>query len=152
MPGPGTWSAGDVLTAADLNAIGTWATYSPVVAQNTAVSATVNYAEYCLINKMCIVNVSLTCTTTGTAGQAITVTLPVAVTSSSNLKTFGSGYVFDSSATDAILTTVVNRSSTDKVYFLTEANTNSDNGLGSNPSLALGNNDQISFSLMYETA
>jgi hypothetical protein len=50
MPGPGTFSSGDVLTAADFNAIVTWTSYSPVVAQNTAVAATVNYAEYCVIN------------------------------------------------------------------------------------------------------
>jgi hypothetical protein len=152
MPGPGTFSAGDVLTAADLNAIGTWTSYSPVVAQNTAVAATVNYAEYCVINKMCIANVNLTCTTSGTSGQAVTVTLPLAITSTAGYKAFGSGFVFDSSATDVILTTVAIQTSTDKVYFLTEAGTSIVNGLGSNPSFALANNDEISFSIMYETA
>jgi len=50
MPGPGTWSAGDVLTADDLNAIGTWQTYVPVLTQNVTRTATVTSASYCQIN------------------------------------------------------------------------------------------------------
>jgi hypothetical protein len=149
MPGPGTWSAGDILTAADLNAIGTFASYTPVLAQSGTRSATVNHAKFCQINKMCIANVSLTCTTTGSADNAITVTLPVSAANSGDVA-FGSGFFYDDSLTDVRLVSV-RRDTGTTVIFYVEESANSF-GLGSSPSLALGNNDVISFSIAYETA
>jgi hypothetical protein len=148
MPGPGTWSAGDILTAADLNAIGAFSSYTPVLAQSGTRSATVDYAEFCQINKVCIANVQLTCTTTGSAGNAITVTLPVAATGGGDIN-FGSGYFFDSSLTDVRLISVTRSTSTTAKFFVEESASTA--GLGSSPSLALGANDVISFSIVYET-
>jgi hypothetical protein len=150
MPGPGTFSAGDILTAADLNAIGAWTTYTPAVVQSTAVTSTVNYASYMLINKLAVVNVDLTCTTSGTGSNLITVSLPVTA-STSNARIVGSGIVFDASGTDVILTSVVQNTTT-TVRFATDATTSSTSGLGANPALTLANSDVISFSIVYETA
>lgn len=151
MAGPGTFSPGDILSAADLNGIGTWASYSPVLAQSGTRTATVDYAEYCQINKFCVANVSLTCTTTGSAGNVITVTLPVNMASAATLRVLGSGMIFDTSGSDVrLLTAIVNTVST--VRFLTEATTDNASGLGANPSLALGSGDVIQFSVAYETA
>jgi hypothetical protein len=139
------------LTADDLNAIGVWESYTPVLDQNGTRTATVNYAQYCVINKVCFVNVDLTCTTTGSAGTAISVTLPVTANASfvSNQSSLGSGVFYDSSATDVRLTNVAINSSTSVAFRADDsANTN----LGSTPSVALGNNDVISFSIMYQAA
>ena len=143
MPGPGTWSAGDVLTAADLNAIGVWDTYTPVLKQSGTRSATVNYARYCVINKLCILNVDLTCTTAGSAGNKITVTMPFGAGSIVS----GSGVFYDASLTDVRLLAVAEQ--TGEFEFFVEESTGF-GGFGSDPSLALAANDIISFSVMYE--
>ena len=140
MPGPGTWSPGDILTAADLNAIGTWASYTPVLTQGVARTATVNYAKYMVINKMCLVNVDLTCTTTGSLAT-ITVSLPVNTGSASD-RYMGSGVFFDSSASNVDLI-VCNRASSSTVELYSDAS----NGV---VNTTLGNNDTISFYLAYE--
>jgi hypothetical protein len=146
MPGPGTWSPGDILTADDLNAIGTWQSYSPILDQGGGRSVTVNYAEYCQINKMCIVNVDLTCTTTGT-GVKFLVSLPVNTANIYTRQTaFGSGFFFDTSANDVILTTVL-RETASTVGFVSDASTSPTSPL----STALGNGDVISFSIVYTT-
>lgn len=147
MPGPGTWSAGDILTAADLNAIGTWTTYTPTLVQNGTRTATVNYASYCQINKMVILNVDLTCTTTGSANNVVTVSLPVTGVINSAR---GSGFFYDSSTTDVILTYAF-LASTTTVGFLSETSTTT-TGFGSSPNVTLGNNDVISFSIVYLAA
>lgn len=146
MPGPGTWSAGDILSASDLNAIGVWTSYTPVLAQNGIRTATVNYAEFCQINKLVFCNVDLTCTATGSAGSGITVTLPITSVGSSS--GYGSGIFYDSSATDVRL--VFAFAGTTTVSF--RANDSTTGLLGVTPSVALGNDDVISFSIVYEAA
>jgi len=145
MPGPGTWSAGDILTAADLNAIGTWTTYTPVLDQAGTRSVTINSAKYCVINKFGVANVDLTCTTAGSAGNKITVTMPFNVNS-----VVGTGFFYDDSLTDVRLLSV-GRDASDTVEFFVEESTNLV-GFGSNPSLALASNDIISFLVMFEVA
>jgi hypothetical protein len=142
MPGPGTWSAGDVLTADDLNAIGTWQTYVPVLTQNVTRTATVTSASYCQINKFCVVNVDLTCTTTGSA-NTISVSLPVNTAANSGAPVLGSGVFFDTSASDYILVTCV-RGTSSTVSFYKDLD-------GGALNTTLGNGDVISFSLTYET-
>lgn len=146
MPGPGTWQPGDVLTADDLNAIGAWTSYTPVLSQNGTRTCTVNYAKYMVINKMCLTNVDLTCTTTGQASTAITVSLPVTAVSSQ--ENAGSGFFFDSSANDvSLLSTVLGTTS---ISFYGESSTTGVFGI--TPNVTLGNSDVISFSIMYEIA
>lgn len=151
MPGPGTWSPGDILTADDLNAIGVWTTYTPTLAQNGTRTATVNYAEYVQINNLCIVNVDLTCTATGSAGNIITVSVPVSIAGGSSIRTLGSGFFFDSSGSDVDLITAV-YNSTSTVRFFDASTTDRNSGYGADPSIALGADDVISFSLAYQVA
>lgn len=150
MPGPGTWSSGDILTAADLNAIGVWTSYTPVVTQNGARTVTVNYAEYSQINKLCFVNLDLELTNAGTTANLVTVSLPVNFSSATAVRTSGSGLLYDSSATDVILLTAVYNSAS-TVRFITETTTDPVSGLGVNPAFALASGDVISLSLVYET-
>jgi hypothetical protein len=146
MPGPGTWSAGDILTASDLNAIGVWTAYTPTLEQDGVRTATINYAEYCQINQLVFCNVDLTCTTTGSAGNAVIVTLPVNGAAANS--GVGSGQFFDSSGTDVRLLTSL--SGTTNVQFFADDSNGS--RLGVSPSVALGNNDVISFSIVYRSA
>jgi hypothetical protein len=144
MPGPGTWQPGDVLTAADLNAIGTWTSYTPTLTQSVARTATVDYAEYAQINKMIATNVSLTCTTTGSLAN-IRVSLPVNfINLAGDLTLVGSGIFFDSSATTTSVLGVV-ASNVSYVEFRADNSTALLN-------TTLGNGDVISFSIVYEAA
>ncbi len=144
MPGPGTWQPGDVLTAADLNAIGTWTSYTPTLTQSVARTATVDYAEYAQINKMIAANVSLTCTTTGSLAN-IRVSLPVNfINQALDLTLVGSGIFFDSSATTTSVLGVV-ASNVSYVEFRADNSTALLN-------TTLGNGDVISFSIVYEAA
>lgn len=147
MPGPGTWSAGDVLTANDLNAIGTWTSYTPTLAQNGNRTCTIEYAKYSVINKLCVVNVALTCTTTGSALNTITVTSPFTLVT--NQESLGSGYFYDSSATDVILVQV-QRSSTNAFSFISDASTSG--SLGFTPNVTLGSGDILSFTASFEVS
>lgn len=136
MTGPGDFSPGDILSADDLNSIGVWESYTPVLNQNGTRTATVNYAKYVLINKLCYVNVDLTCTTTGqSGGNSPTITLPFDNVATSGNLPMGVSIFFDSSAS----TTQVFSASAfqSKVSFPIQNTT-------------LGNNDVLSFSLAYE--
>lgn len=148
MPGPGTWSAGDILTAADLNAVGTWETYTPVVTQNGVRTATVNYASYVQINKLVVLVVDLEVTAAGSAGSAIQVSVPVTAVAGTGR---GCGIFYDASLTDVQLTTTFLAFTTD-VRFLVEASTNQTDGLGNNPSVALASGDILSFYMVYQAA
>jgi hypothetical protein len=151
MAGPGSFSPGDILTAADLNGIGVWDSYTPTLDQNGTRSATINYAEYVVINKLCFANIDLTCTTSGSAANIITVSLPVTANSSTTFRVYGSGSFFDDSANDVVLLTAIHNSTT-TVRFYAEATANRLSGFGADPSLALAANDVISINLVYETA
>jgi hypothetical protein len=142
MTSPGSFLPGDVLTADDLNGIGVWQTYTPVLTQNVARTATINEARYVQINKMCLVNVDLTCTTTGSTND-ITVSLPLTARTSGAATTVGSGVFYDLSATNNVLVTVERFTSTTLV-FIANASTQQ-------LTTALGNGDVISFSIAYET-
>jgi hypothetical protein len=150
MPGPGTWSAGDILTAADLNAIGVWTAYTPTVTQNGTRTVTVNHAEYCQINKLCLVNLDVTLTDAGTTANLVTVTVPVNFSSATTARVSGSGLLYDLSATDVVLLTAVYNSAS-TVRFVTETTTDPVSGLGVNPAFALASGDVLSLSLVYET-
>jgi hypothetical protein len=55
MTALGAFSPGDVLTAADLNAIGTWTSYTPTFTGITVGSATVDF-KYVQVNELVLVN------------------------------------------------------------------------------------------------
>lgn len=148
MPGPGTWSAGDILTADDLNAIGLWTSYTPVLEQSGTRSATVDYAEYVVINKMCIANVKLTCTTSGSSGSRVNVSLPLTAATTAEKTVVGSGYFFIDGNDVQLVSAAID--TTTKLSFFNEASTG--NPWGQSPSTGLLNGNVISFNVMYEVA
>ena len=136
MTSPGSFLPGDILTADDLNGIGVWESYTPVFDQNGVRTTTINYAKYVLINKLCYVNVDLTCTTTGqSGGSSPTITLPFANVATTGNLPAGVGIFFDSSAST---TTLFSVSPFQSKVGLPIQNT------------TVGNNDVVSFSLAYE--
>lgn len=77
MTALGAFSSGDVLTAADLNAIGTWSSWSPTVSVTAGSSTiTVNNAEFTQVNKLVVGRFSATVTAQGTGSGSVDFTLP----------------------------------------------------------------------------
>jgi hypothetical protein len=97
----GSFVAGQVLTAAELNAAGTWQDYTPSWTQSATITKTVNFARYTQFNKIVMGSVKMTATSAGTANNKVLVGLPVAA--SSNQFILGQMTYFDDSATDKYL-------------------------------------------------
>lgn len=81
----GTFTAGQVLTAAELNAAGTWADYTPSWTQSATITKTVNWARYSQFNKLVFVSIKMTASSAGTANNVIKIGLPVAASSNNFL-------------------------------------------------------------------
>jgi hypothetical protein len=91
----GTFVAGQVLTAAELNSAGTWQDYTPTWTQSATITKTVNWARYMQLNDLVIGSVKMTASSAGTANNKILIGLPV--TASSNNAVMGSAQLFQSS-------------------------------------------------------
>ena len=89
----GTFVAGQVLTAAELNTAGAWQDYTPSWTQSATISKTVNWARYTQIGKWVQGSVKMTATSAGTANNKVLVGLPVSA--SSNNFVVGSMVVYD---------------------------------------------------------
>jgi len=94
----GSFVAGQVLTAAELNAAGTWQDYTPSWTQSATITKTVNFARYTQFNKIVMGSVKMTATSAGTANNKVLVGLPVAA--SSNQFALGTMNFYDDSGTD----------------------------------------------------
>lgn len=75
----GTFSSGQVLTAAELNAISTWTSFTPSWTNLTVGNGTVS-AAYNQINKLVLVTVRVTLGTTSVVGDPVRMTLPASLT------------------------------------------------------------------------
>ena len=71
----GTFTTGQVLTAAELNAIGTWTTYTPTWTNVTVGNGTVDF-KYSQLNKIVIIRGRFTMGTTSSISGIIRFTLP----------------------------------------------------------------------------
>jgi hypothetical protein len=89
----GTFVAGQVLTAAELNTAGAWQDYTPSWTQSATISKTVDWARYTQIGKWVQGSVKMTATSAGTANNKVLVGLPVSA--SSNNFVVGSMVVYD---------------------------------------------------------
>lgn len=91
----GTFVDGQVLSAAELNAAGTYTTYTPTWTQSATITKTTNLGQYMQFNKLVVANFSMTATGAGTANNVIIVSLPV--TASANNSLIGQAYLVDAS-------------------------------------------------------
>jgi hypothetical protein len=88
----GTFVAGQVLTAAELNSAGTWQDYTPTWTQSATITKTVDWARYMQLNDLVIGSVKMTASSAGTADNKILIGLPV--TASSNNGIMGHAQLF----------------------------------------------------------
>lgn len=75
----GTFASGQVLTAAELNAAGTWTSFTPSWTNLTAGNGVVS-AAYSQFNKILFVRVKFTWGTTTSCGDPVRMTLPASLT------------------------------------------------------------------------
>lgn len=73
----GTFVAGQVLTAAELNTAGSWSTYTPTWTQSATITKTTNWARYTQLGKWVQGSIKMTASSAGTANNKILVGLPV---------------------------------------------------------------------------
>jgi hypothetical protein len=139
-------TSGQVLTAATLNTIGAaWVDYTPTLTQGVTVTKTISHARYCQIQKTVIVSMFLYATSAGTAGQFVTVGLPIAPKSAGTQ--LGTGFIYDASTN-----VLYNVSPTFSTGTLFDMFYQTGNGFGVSPAITLANTDQLRFNLTYEVA
>lgn len=162
---PKTWVAGDVLTAAQLNAelrdalLGAfplgppdtaWTGYTPTLVQSGAVTKTVTYAKYTRVGRLITVQGLLTCTGPGTAANPVSIGLPVAAAQAANMSC-GVGEIFDASASLVYKGTAIIATTT--TIQLRATTTTVANVLGVDAfTAALASPDVVSFAVAYESA
>jgi hypothetical protein len=73
----GTFVAGQVLTAAELNGAGAWQSYTPSWTQSATITKTVNWARYTQLGKWVQGSIKMTASSAGTANNKMLVGLPV---------------------------------------------------------------------------
>ena len=133
-----------------LSGAGTW---TPQIDQgaSTNISKTVTTAFYVRFGNIVLAWANLALTASGSAGSAVTVTLPVAPSGHNANDSIGGGQVNDSSsATNALVVDVwFNSGST--VYFQA-ASVASAGRWGAVPNVALASGDSIRFHVMYRVA
>jgi hypothetical protein len=116
--------------------------------QNAAVTKTVTYAKYTQINKLCICNVRLEVTGTGTAGFPVIVGLPLTSATSSSVN-IGSVSIYDGSAATMYAGSVRLLTST-TLFFVGDWSGNQ--SFGNIPAIALNAGDQVTFNIGFEVA
>jgi hypothetical protein len=163
---PKTWSSGDVLTAAQMNAelrdallaafplsaaglSAAWTGYTPTLTQSATVTKTVTYAKYQRVGRLVIAQGLLTVTGAGTAANAVAIGLPVTAAASDLI--VGSGNIFDVSANTTHKGVAYLASTT--TLWLLAANTTANTALGVDSFAAgLASPDAVRFQVMYESA
>jgi hypothetical protein len=153
MATPFPFTAGQVLTAAQLNGIGeAWTSYTPVVKGGaTTVTATINYAKYAQVNKIVIVVASVNVTSAGAANGVVTMSLPIAaanIGSTVDIGTCGSFIIKDASA--AYFTGAAQLITTTEVAGSSYASTQ--NMGATQPAFTLANGDGVGMFVVYEVA
>ena len=139
-------TSGQVLTAATLNTIGAaWVSYTPTLTQGVTVTKTIAYAKYCLLQKLCIVNLDLNVTSAGTGAAAITIGLPL--TAVAGTQQIGSGFVYDQNI-NALYSGPASLSTTTTINMLYQTGS----PIGQSPSMALASGDVIRLMVAYEVA
>lgn len=156
---PRTWVTNETATAANfnthvrdnLNALyGTTTTYTPQVDQGvtTNIAKTTTEARYVQTGRIVDVWVQLAMTAAGTAGSAVTVTLPVTASGHSNDTPLGAGWIYDVSGVGYYGLTVVQNSTTTVKFFGGSVGS----AWGGTPSIALASGDKIGFYVRYVVA
>jgi hypothetical protein len=142
------------LTESDINTYlmgegGAWTSHTPQIDQggSTNIAKTVTYSKYARRGRMITWNFSLALTAGGTAGSAISLTLPATATATAAV--CGSGRIYDSSTTTTYAGSWVGLSTT-TVTLIHDAS--GANAWGILPNLAVASGDDFVGSITYEAA
>ena len=145
----------EVLTASDINTYlmgegGAWTAWTPQIDQgaSTNIAKTVNHANYARDGRKITATFKLTLTASGTAGSAVTVTLPVAAVSAAAI--VGVGLVIDAGSRDYNATII--GTSTTQVELRSGISGTTTAGWGLTPSIALASSDVLYGQITYEAA
>lgn len=126
-----------------------WQDWTPTVTQSVSVTATVDYARYAVLVNTAIVQVKLTITGSGTAGQIIAIggqPSPIQHGNTNSLQSvIGSGIILDSGNV-YYQGAVVSRGPTIWSFIVS----GNGNLVGAAPNFGLAANDVISFQCTYE--
>lgn len=130
---------------------GPWTSYTPTLAQGASsdISKNIDYAKYLQVQNLVICHVQMRPTGTGTAGSAITITLPVTAASALDWQFYGVGGYYDNGS--AFYPGFVSLNSTTKAQ-LFRADGNPLSAIGSNPNIAVAATDIWSGTFTYEAA
>jgi len=160
---PGTATAGEVLTAAFWNEnvrdnslelapfFVPWTSYTPTLAQGVTnnIAKTVNQARYMKIGNTLFVNIYLVATGTGTANNAVTVSIPSGFTMAVNqFYLTGQGNFSDVSVTSYPVQPLYTTNTT--VGFRRSDTTGVSQSIGSDPNIAVASGDAIFVSFVVE--
>lgn len=143
----GTFVAGQVLTAAELNAIGTWQTWTPTVYQSSALT-TSTVGQYCQINELVIAFALIDINSSGTAGQQVQVTLPVNCYQTSDTIPLGTGTIYKGVGATTHDGTWVQDAGTQRVVFSTDVTGSS--RWGATPPVGLDSSSFLRLVLTYK--
>jgi len=151
----GTFTAGQVLTAAELNTAGTWSSYTPTwTADNIAVPKTVNWARYTELGKWVQVSLKMTATGAGSGGGKLRVGLPVNAATDNFVMGQCSFVDFDISSPILYVFCAVYDSATELIFYRIDANASGINQTvgNSSPAFTIATGDIIYCQFMYEAA
>lgn len=123
---------------------GAWTDYTPTLGQNGTVTKTVTYCRYRRYGRTVVYQGYIVATAAGTAGQVISVSLPVTAAIAS-FHPVGTFYFYDASTATNYAGTSLNRSTTSLGFLVNQAGE-----VGNNPSFALAADDQIKWEVVYE--
>ena len=114
----GTFTAGQVLTAAELNAIGTWTAFTPTWTNLTVGDGTL-VAEYCAVNELVFWRVLLSFGSTTSISGSVAIDYPVPADNSFLGSVGGQVYFDDQSGADYFGTLYRNSTTTANVRVFT---------------------------------
>jgi hypothetical protein len=126
-----------------------WTDFVPVLSQGVVVTKTVSYARYCRIGRMITACVELVVTGAGTGGSSINITLPVTAVRGTNHYVVGTGWAFDTSASQVYVGASRAFSTTNTDILQTNSGAAT---IGSNPNFALAAGDEVAYQITYEAA
>lgn len=140
------FSAGQILTAAQLNGLATWegwTGYTPTFTQTATITKTVGHAVYSKVGRIVTATFNLSATSAGTAGGTVSVGLPF---TSAVAAQAGVGLFLDASTSTRYV--LVALTAGDVVTF--RADVVSTAPFGSAPAVTVASGDSIQGSITYE--
>jgi hypothetical protein len=154
---PSTWVAGAILTASQLNTqlrdnmtelapfFAAWTSWTPVIKQSATVSITNNRSRYIKVGRLVIATFDVSCTSSGTASNAMVIEFGSIATAAAANSAYGSYRIFDTGITNYVGTLVA--ASTTAMNFYQDGN---GNPLGFGQQFTSG--DSLQGTFVYESA